>query len=145
GEMLWLFQNNVDAAQSEVVAVTASTGEEPPPGTPPSFEDVPDDHLFHDEIIWLAEQDLTRGCNPPANIRLCPEDTVTRGQMAALLKRALDLAPTTDDFFVDDDDSSFEGDINMLAAADIARGCNAPVNEEFCPVDELTRAQMASV
>ncbi|MPZ51806.1 MAG: hypothetical protein GEU79_03580 [Acidimicrobiia bacterium] len=32
-----------------------------------SFDDVPDDHLFAEDIEWLAESGITRGCNPPDN------------------------------------------------------------------------------
>lgn len=52
-----------------------------------NFTDVPDNHVFHSDIAWLAEADVTRGCNPPANTLFCPEDNVTRGQMAAFLNR----------------------------------------------------------
>lgn len=52
-----------------------------------NFTDVPNDHVFHGDIEWLAEADVTRGCNPPANTLFCPEDNVTRGQMAAFLNR----------------------------------------------------------
>ncbi|HEX2153447.1 MAG TPA: S8 family serine peptidase [Acidimicrobiia bacterium] len=145
GDLLWLFQNNTLADQFSITTVTAAEPPAPPPpGEPPSFDDVPDDHLFHQEITWLAEQGITRGCNPPANDLFCPDDSVTRGQMAAFLNRALDLASTTEDFFVDDDSSVFEGDINRLAAADITRGCNPPANDEYCPGDTLSRAQMAT-
>src|SRR5690606_41544436 len=51
------------------------------------FNDVPDDHLFASEIEWLADMDITRGCNPPANDQFCPDGFVTRGQMAAFLYR----------------------------------------------------------
>jgi hypothetical protein len=37
----------------------------------------------------LATAGVTRGCNPPANDLFCPEDPVTRGQLAAFLRRAL--------------------------------------------------------
>jgi hypothetical protein len=30
------------------------------------------------------------GCNPPVNDRFCPAQSVTRGQMAAFLNRALE-------------------------------------------------------
>src|SRR5690554_4656885 len=45
--------------------------------------------VFVDDIARLAAAGVTRGCNPPANDRFCPDDPVTRGQMAAFLKRAL--------------------------------------------------------
>lgn len=51
------------------------------------FTDVPDSNIFHDDIQWLADADVTRGCNPPTNDRFCPEDNVTRQQMAAFMKR----------------------------------------------------------
>lgn len=51
------------------------------------FNDVATDHVFHEDIAWLAESGITRGCNPPANDEFCPEDSVTRGQMAAFLHR----------------------------------------------------------
>lgn len=51
------------------------------------FDDVPSDHTFHSSIGWLAETGITRGCNPPANNLFCPDDNVTRGQMATFLQR----------------------------------------------------------
>lgn len=36
---------------------------------------------------WLAGAGVTLGCNPPTNDNFCPADNVTRGQMAAFLKR----------------------------------------------------------
>jgi hypothetical protein len=37
----------------------------------------------------LANAGVTRGCNPPDNDRFCPEEVVTRQQLAAFLRRAL--------------------------------------------------------
>ena len=48
------------------------------------FTDVPMDHPFHDDIEWLASQGITRGCTETT---FCPDDSVSRGQMAALLHR----------------------------------------------------------
>ncbi len=110
----------------------------------PSFVDV-DGHLFENDIVWLAERGITRGCNPPANDRFCPDDPVTRGQMAAFLVRALHLGAATDpDPFIDDDGSVFADDIARLAGAGITKGCNPPANDRFCPDDVVTRGQMAS-
>jgi hypothetical protein len=52
-----------------------------------SFNDVPDDHTFHDAIAWMKDNGVTVGCNPPANTNYCPDDNVTRGQMAAFMRR----------------------------------------------------------
>jgi hypothetical protein len=35
----------------------------------------------------MAASGVTRGCNPPGNDRFCPDDLVTRGQMAAFMRR----------------------------------------------------------
>jgi hypothetical protein len=51
------------------------------------FADVPDEHIFVDDIAWMAAADVTRGCNPPSNDRYCPSEFVTRGQMAAFMHR----------------------------------------------------------
>lgn len=109
------------------------------------FIDVPAGHLFYEEIEWLATADITRGCNPPRNDRYCPDDKVTRGQMAAFLARALDL-PEFDESetFVDDDATPFEQDIERIFVAGITRGCNPPANDRYCPNDEITRGQMAA-
>jgi hypothetical protein len=51
------------------------------------FTDVPDTHTFHNDIAWLADLGITKGCNPPTNDEFCPSDPVSRGQMAAFLHR----------------------------------------------------------
>jgi hypothetical protein len=48
------------------------------------------DTVFGDDAARLAAAGITLGCNPPQNDRFCPDDSVTRGQMAAFLRRALD-------------------------------------------------------
>ncbi len=107
------------------------------------FADVPHDDTFVDDIAWLAESGITFGCNPPANTLFCPDDDVTREQMAAFLVRALHL-PSGEETFVDDDGSLFEAEIEALAAAEITLGCNPPSNDMFCPDDFITRGQMAA-
>ncbi len=108
------------------------------------FTDVPADNPFYDSIAWLADAGITKGCNPPANDRFCPDDAVTRGQMAAFLVRALDLPGGTSVDFVDDEGSVFEESIESLAAAGITKGCNPPTNDRFCPNASVTRAEMAA-
>lgn len=51
------------------------------------FRDVGDGHVFSDDIAWMAEQGIARGCNPPDNDEFCPDEPVTRGQMAAFMRR----------------------------------------------------------
>ncbi len=51
------------------------------------FIDVPQTNIFYDDIIWAAENEITKGCNPPTNDMFCPKDNVTREQMAAFMRR----------------------------------------------------------
>jgi hypothetical protein len=51
------------------------------------FTDVPNSHTFHNAIDWMKDNNITVGCNPPANTQYCPDDNVTRGQMGAFMKR----------------------------------------------------------
>ena len=103
-----------------------------------------DGHLFEADIDSIADEGVTKGCNPPTNNRYCPDDDVTRGEMAAFLRRALGLPRVSTDHFTDDNGSTFEGDINAIAAAGITKGCNPPSNTRFCPEDDVDRGQMAA-
>jgi VCBS repeat-containing protein len=108
-----------------------------------SFTDI-GGSVFETNILKLATAGITKGCNPPANSRFCPNDYVTRGQMAAFLVRALGLTDDGGgDLFVDDDGSVFESNIDKLATAGVTRGCNAS-GDEFCPNSFVTRGQMAA-
>ncbi len=93
---------------------------------------------FQSDILWLAESGITQGCGEDL---FCPNQAVTRGQMAAFLSRALELPATGRDFFSDDGGSIFHADINRLAAAGIASGCG---DRRFCPNGAVTRGQMAA-
>ncbi len=103
-----------------------------------------DGSVFESDIEKLAHAGITLGCNPPDNTRFCPEDPVTRGQMAAFLVRALALSASGDHEFSDDDGSVFESDIERLAHAGITYGCNPPANTRFCPAASVTRGEMAA-
>jgi hypothetical protein len=93
---------------------------------------------FRDDIVWLAEEGITTGCGVQ---RYCPDGSVSRGQMATFLVRALGLPATSRDYFDDDEGSSHQGSINRLAASGITSGCDA---DRFCPDGLVTRAQMAT-
>lgn len=68
-----------------------------------------DDTSVHEaDIEYIADLGVTTGCNPPTNDLFCPEDNVTRGQMAAFLVRTLELPGVAEDFFTDDDTSVFQ-------------------------------------
>jgi hypothetical protein len=48
-----------------------------------------DTSIFEHDIDRVGTSGITRGCNPPVNDRYCPNNYVTRQQMAAFLHRAL--------------------------------------------------------
>ena len=101
--------------------------------------------VFESDIEWIAGEGITKGCNPPTNDRYCPDDFVTRGQMAAFLVRALGYTDDGGgDLFTDDDGSTFENDIDKLGTAGVTKGCNPPLNNQYCPDDLVTRGQMAA-
>ena len=90
----------------------------------------------------MAQVGISKGCNAEGTL-FCPDDLVTRGQMAAFLSRALNLPDGAVNTFVDDDRSIFESDIAKIAAAGITQGCSAD-GTMFCPDDFVTRGQMAA-
>jgi peptidoglycan/xylan/chitin deacetylase (PgdA/CDA1 family) len=108
----------------------------PPSGTP--YYDI-SDSPFVTDIVWLEQSGITAGC---AEYFYCPRAEVRRDEMASFLARALGLAETGDvDFFIDDDESVHEIDINRLAYAAVTAGCGT---DRYCPYRLLTRAEMAS-
>lgn len=92
----------------------------------------------------LADREITAGCklNP---LRYCPDDTVTRGQMASFLVRAFDLEPAQSSAgFTDVDVGSTHGaDIDALFAAGVTAGC-ADDPLRYCPGQSVKRGEMAT-
>ncbi|CAN5547534.1 hypothetical protein BH23CHL10_BH23CHL10_00760 [soil metagenome] len=93
----------------------------------------------HANINRIAAAQITAGCS---STNFCPSGTVTRGQMASFLARAMDLPPTAIDFFADDNGNKHEGAINRVAAAGITSGCS--LANSYCPDGTVTREQMAA-
>lgn len=78
GRLFWLAVAMVTAVVILApVAVLAAGG---------TFTD-DDNSIFEADIEWLAAAEITLGCNPPTNDNFCPDDPVTRGQMAAFMRR----------------------------------------------------------
>ena len=113
---------------------------------PPGGSFVDDDEMQQEGYIEaLFASGVTKGCNPPDNDQFCPDLSVTRGQVASFLVRALELPrATVTDQFIDDDDSPHQADIDAIAEAGLTRGCNPPENTEFCPERPVTRGEMAA-
>ena len=111
---------------------------------PPTDTDffVDDEASSHEQgINRLARANTARRCSTTG---FCPDDPVTRAQMAAFIPRALALPAVGVDAFTDDVGDIHEAAINALASADITSGCDPGDPERFCPHDTVTRAQMAA-
>ena len=100
-----------------------------------------------DPAVWwtpyverLAELEITQGCSTsPA--RYCPDQPVTRGQMATFLARTFDLEDRPPAGFTDTHGNRHAEAINALAAARITTGCG---ENRYCPDQPITRGQMAT-
>ena len=121
---------------SSVVIDVVAEGADTTPPKPP-FKDIKSSK-FRKDIAWLYASGITVGCS---KTRFCPNDRVTRGQMASFLARALHLPKTKKDYFKDDNRSTHEANINRLAKAGLAIGCGT---KRFCPNEVLSRGQLAS-
>jgi len=110
-------------------------------GAVPMFADVPFQHWANSFVTALAYSGITGGCsvNPP---QFCPDQPVTRGQMAVFIIASLGRQPIAcSDRFADVPfDHPFCGFIEKLAADGITGGCG---DNTFCPDASVTRGQMA--
>ena len=116
-------------------------GQDPEPVDVSRFVDVDASQWWATHVERLAELGITVGCvNEPA--QYCPDEPVTRAQMATFLKRAFLLDPAIPTGFADTDGSVHEAAIDALHASGITVGCSTePLR--FCPQQATTRGQMA--
>jgi hypothetical protein len=111
-----------------------------PPNTCTSrFDDVSADDPFCGFIERMADDGITSGCG---GNNFCPNDPVTRGQMAVFIEAALgNPANSCTGQFLDVAlDNPFCGFIERLAGDGITGGCGGG---NFCPDNPVTRGQMA--
>lgn len=99
------------------------------------FSDVSGTHAA--DVEALAAAGLTSGCSSD---RYCPDDRLTREQMATFLATALELAPASHPF--SDVSTTHAGSIGALHQRGIVNGCTS---RTFCPRDRVTRAQTATM
>ena len=116
-------------------------GQDPEPVDVSRFADVDASQWWAAYVERLAELGITVGCkSEPA--QYCPDDPVTRAQMATFLKRAFFLDPAIPAGFDDTDGSVHEAAIDALHDSGITLGCSTePLS--FCPHQATTRGQMA--
>lgn len=80
-------EDGVDEQQLGAVEIAWRRTSSPAPGIA-TFDDVPTDHLFFQQIEALTASGITSGCDADS---YCPNAPLTRAQMAAFLTSALGL------------------------------------------------------
>jgi hypothetical protein len=111
-----------------------------------TFEDVPTNYWAWEFIERLYAAGITGGCNT-SPLMYCPENTVTRAQMAVFLERGIHGAsfappPVGDSTGFGDVPTDYWAAtfIKQLVTDGITVGCG---NGNYCPENAVTRAQMA--
>jgi Beta-propeller repeat/S-layer homology domain len=145
--LIYCPENSVTRAQMAIFLERGMNGSTfiPPTGTGSVFEDVPDAYWAMNWIEQLYADGITGGCGTDP-LTYCPEDPVTRAQMAVFLLRAKhgrNYAPpaASGTYFTDVPTSYWAANwIEQLLAEGITGGC-APYL--YCPDASVTRAQMA--
>ena len=117
-------------------------GEEPAEAGSSRFADVDAGEWWAPYVEALADLGVTRGCDTDP-LRFCPDESVTRAQMASFLVRAFALEVAGSAGFVDTAGGTHEENIDALAAGGVTAGCDTdPLR--YCPDKAVTRAQMAT-
>jgi hypothetical protein len=95
--------------------------------------------LAEDFINTLYYSGITGGCGPN---NYCPDNPVTRAQMAVFIISALGETSSTAEIneYFDDVAEPYAAFINRMRELGIAAGCGP---RAYCPNEPLTRAQMA--
>jgi len=108
-----------------------------------TFSDVPTDYWAFSFIEVLAASGITAGCGGG---NYCPEDVVTRAQMAVFLERGMNgssfVPPLANgNLFLDVSAGDFAANfIEQLFTDGVTAGCG---NNNYCPNDAVSRSQMA--
>ncbi len=133
----------IKRSAAAVWLVRALDGDEPAAVSESRFADVDPDEWWMPYVERLAGLEITVGCQAEP-LRFCPDQPVTRAQMATFLIRAFDLEAAPSAGFADTRGSIHEASIDALAAAGVTAGCKVePLS--FCPYEPVTRAQMATL
>ncbi|MGI9641242.1 MAG: DUF5011 domain-containing protein, partial [Acidimicrobiia bacterium] len=99
-------------------------------------QDARDGDLTASVVIDASDVDTTR-----PGVYLTVYSVTDSGGNRTIATRPVEVL----DFFVDDDRSIFQRDINGIALAGITRGCNPPRNDWYCERGIVTRGQFAAM
>lgn len=130
-------QRAVTRAQLATLLVRAMDDVDPASGT--RFSDVPSGSTHAGAIAALADGGIIQGCGGGG---FCPDDRVSRAQVATLLTRAFGWPTQTPSFRDVPTRGTHSREIGGTAAAGVTKGCRAG---HFCPTDPVTRAEVASL
>ena len=131
-ELRMITGSDFEAVDGTALMISAESGQalQPlPPGS--AFMDVPPTHWAFSHVMALHNSGITGGCsvNPPL---FCPQNSITRGEMAVFLVTSLGSTPEvcTGRFSDVSISHPFCGFIEKLAADGMTGGCAA---SQFCP------------
>jgi len=110
----------------------------------PIFADVPAEHIARGAIEALRVNGITNGCGA-APLVFCPNDPVTRAELAVFLLRALEgagfIPPPAVGLFADlPAGNVFAPFVEELFNRGITKGCGPSL---YCPDDPVTRTQLS--
>jgi hypothetical protein len=111
---------------------------------PQTFADVLPPYIFFDAIGFLRARSITDGC-ASAPLRFCPDDNITRGQMAVFIIRSImggdNFTYSSTPYFTDTPSTyPFFKWIQKMGELGITNGCTPT---SYCPDAPVTRGQMA--
>jgi beta-lactamase class A len=165
-------ERNLSRAEAFKVVVVAGQAHDALPDLPASLAD----RFGDDDGLWggaaskygdfLAELEVVHGCDPPANTRVCPEDHLTRAEVAKIVVGVFDLTapesfatPWTDtggrwyeeiariaahhDLF-DTSNGRFDGN-EAIDRADFARVVVTATGEDLCTDDPFTEDRVSGL
>ena len=112
-----------------------------PTPAPTDLFDDDDGSIWEASINRVVAAGITNGCDDTRRL-FCPDQPVTRAEMALFLQRALKLPIPADAKHFKDSEGFAQDAIAAIAAAGITLGCNDD-GTFFCPSEPVTRAEMA--
>ncbi len=131
----------IDRKTMAVWVVRVLDGADPPAVPQARFDDIDADSFHAPFVERMHQLGVTSGCGDGSGF--CPQDNVTRAQMAVFVSRAFKLPDGPDPDFADvPADAWYAAEVARLAASGVTRGCGD--GSGFCPHDNVTRAQMAT-
>jgi hypothetical protein len=138
-------------APAQTAAGAIVTGGWPNPGVSndptailPAATDVAPPDFFYDAVNLMRQYGITGGCQV-SPVKYCPNDNVTRAQMAIFIVRAVmggdNFTYLSVPYFLDVPANAFGFKwIQKMFELGITAGCGAA---NYCPNDNVTRGQMA--